>query len=115
MDSHSLEELVTALRSGCEGSLSAGCPPAELDALAARARAELGADLPADYLALLALTDGAACQGSVIFPSRTRLCDADPDDTCWEKGVIEENLGLRQALPTLFDEVILLGDTELDW
>jgi hypothetical protein len=78
--------------------------------LIAQARAMLRADLPAEYLDLLRLTNGLDWNGVVIYASETVPIVAHADRSI--AGVVQMNLVFRDA--PAFQELIVLGSDGMD-
>lgn len=90
------KELLTNVAAWMKANSLQMQPPArETDVLdlRARARAELGAELPEEYCALLRETDGLDANGLVVYATRTSTI-AGHDDRSIE-GFVEANLGWR--------------------
>jgi hypothetical protein len=73
--------------------------PAQLQALRARAKKELGVDLPAAYLELLKITDGLDSNGMVIYGSETRPIVGYEEKDRLIQGIVDANLIWRDYPP----------------
>jgi hypothetical protein len=70
-----------------------------------RARVELGAELPVEYLDLLRLTNGLDWNGVVLYGTETLAIVGHADRTI--AGVIDANLGFRDD--ERFQDLLVLG------
>jgi hypothetical protein len=88
-------------------------PPAtedQLQLLRDRARAELHAEFPTEYLEFLRLTNGFDWNGVVIYASDTVPIARHPDRTI--TGVVEMNLNYRDD--SRFEDLLVIGSNGMD-
>jgi len=86
------------------------CPDVQLARLRRRVRAELGTELPAEYVDLLAHANGLDWNGVVIFASDTTPIVGHLGRSI--AGIVEMNLGFRDD--RRFEDLLVLGSDGLD-
>jgi hypothetical protein len=104
----------------CE--IYAPCDEIAVAEAAARARSLLGSELPADYLALLRLTDGLSCNGGLIYGSSVSAMSNsvdryDPNASAYtymHLGIIERNLELRASGISTAGSIVV-GENDLEY
>jgi hypothetical protein len=95
--------------SRCDGGWFPPAHPHVIAHLAETARQLLGSELPEDYLALLAVSDGAMADGLLIYPS-SRHHTASGE----VPGLVEINLS-RRAYRSGLDDFVMLGEYDDDF
>jgi hypothetical protein len=88
-------------------------PPAtaeQIQRLVERARVELGAELPADYLSFLRLTNGLDWNGVALYASDPLPLVGHADRSI--AGLVEMNLGVRHD--ERFTDLLALGSDGMD-
>jgi hypothetical protein len=86
------------------------CSDEQIQLLIQRARTELGAVLPIEYLGFLGLTNGLDWNGVVVYAAETVPLVGHSDRSI--SGVVEANLGFRDDVR--FQDLLVLGSNGMD-
>ena len=91
------------------GFIEAPATPEQIAALREDVRADLGIDLPEDYAAFLALSNGLEWNGTLFYATERR---AESADRPFRFGLLEVNLEHRGS--AVLGKLLALGESDMD-
>lgn len=107
MSSAELVEQLSQLAAAWEESLEPAATADEIESLAEVVRSRLSVQLPLDYLAFLALMDGAESNGLIVYGSK----NASQDDQCSPLNLLEMNIDFQDSVLASLPHTVVLGES----